>query len=220
MMASIARFARAEVLTDDGWSAHGVRDMTERHASPDTPAWRAVWAAYGDPDASTVATWRLIVAASAHLYREGLLDRAVTHHLDRLLATPFDGRDPRSESVVSALLDLKSTIIGELVEAQATSFWQAFAETALHRTVLTGALARGTAGRAHTFLIETTGACAEYLVGRDQTRLLTPGATIADMIRRRSAIVEAARASTDKFTFGAAPAGQWQTAIEHVWKVT
>lgn len=194
--------------------------MTDQHASPDTPAWRAVWAAYGDPAASPAATWRLIASASAAIYREGLADVAVTHHLDRLLAAPFDTAAPHSEAVVSSLLDLKNTIIVELVEDHATSFWQAFAETALHRAVLTGALVQDGPGRAQAFLVETTGACAEYLVGRDQVRLLTPGTNISDMIRRRTAIVEASRVGAHEFRFGEAPAAQWSAAIESIWGIT
>lgn len=211
---------RTTCPTLDGARAAGTsKPMTNSDASPDTAPWRAVWVAYADPSADPAATWSLIAAAAGPLYAEGLADTAVRRFLAALLAAPTDVSDPFSPLALDRLAELRERTLRSLVADGETSFYGAFGEFALHRAVLRGALARPEAARAAQFLAEVMVAAAEYLVGRDQIRLMPSTGGIKAMSARRDAIVAAARAAASAISFGAEPLAEWPAALRAAWGI-
>lgn len=195
--------------------------MSNSEQSPDTPAWRAVHAAYARPNANPAATWALIVAATPE-YPIGLVQPGVMLALDRLLAAPPRSDDPFSKEALDELLRLKERATRSALEMSGViSFWWYLAEIALHRAILRGALAKTGPVRAQLFLCEILVAAAEYLVGRDQTFLLPKGKGLLDAValaaERRKAIVEIAVSRVEAVAFSQEPLADWAEAVQAAW---
>ena len=183
--------------------------------SPNTPAWRAVWALYETVGSTPSAIVDAVMSASRADYQAGLTDPSVRMHLAVLLEWP------QTTDLLQASTAARYRASRQLSHQGLGSFYGLLAESALHRTIMSAGLPENRGVRVRAFLLELVSVAIDYLVGRDLSGYIGTAAlpnVTASLALKAAVIAEARRrVALISVPLDLEAQDKWRTAIAQVW---